>query len=80
MEKRRVVFKLNNSRGGDWQIQVFCPDRKIEYVVGFKVAWKSLRFLDHLASMRLLRPQTIESGRLEIVLKQPGTQNSQTTC
>jgi hypothetical protein len=42
MEKLRVIFKLNHSRGGDWQIQVFCPDREIEYVVGFKTddeAW-----------------------------------------
>ena len=42
MGKLRVVFKLNNSRGGDWQVQLFCPNRQIEYVVGFKTddeAW-----------------------------------------
>jgi hypothetical protein len=42
MGKQRVVFKLNNSKGGEWQIQAFCPGREIEYVVGFKTddeAW-----------------------------------------
>jgi hypothetical protein len=36
MGKLRVVFKLKNPRGGDWQVQLFCPDRQIEYVVSFK--------------------------------------------
>jgi hypothetical protein len=36
MCKLRVVFKLNRSRDGEWQIQVFRPDQKIEYVLGFK--------------------------------------------
>jgi hypothetical protein len=36
MEKLRVIFKLNHSRDGQWLIQAFCPDHKIEYVVGFK--------------------------------------------
>jgi hypothetical protein len=42
MEKLRVVFKLCNSRGGEWQIQAFCPDGTIEYVVGLQAdddAW-----------------------------------------
>ena len=42
MKKSRVIFKLTNSRGGEWQIQAFCPHGKIEYVVGFKTddeAW-----------------------------------------
>ncbi len=36
MDKLRVVFKLNHSRDGQWHVQAFCPDDKIEYVLGFK--------------------------------------------
>jgi hypothetical protein len=42
MGKYRVIFMLKHSKGGDWQIQAFCPTGEIEHVVGFKTdveAW-----------------------------------------
>jgi hypothetical protein len=36
MRKSRVIFMLKNSKGGEWQIQAFCPGGVIEYIVGFK--------------------------------------------
>jgi hypothetical protein len=42
MGKLRVIFMLKNSKGGDWQIQAFCPHGVIEHILGFKTdeeAW-----------------------------------------